>query len=317
MLDPRTEAWGRRMGRAILNVGVAATLVLGILGSEPARATDLLLSVSPGGAGAPRAPDPKLRWVDPANGATVASVPITLAGHVVTGATGLARDPGTGTLFAMLKIQGTSFRRLVTLDESTGVATDVGDTGRRFAGMAFSSDGTLYAVTGDGDGIPESLFVLNTTDASSQLLIELGSGSDGEALAYSPDDGLLYRASGIGMPNNPNGERFETIDPDTLDVTTVTLSGFDYEELTALTFEDGGFFAGDLGSASVDMPRMFRITPGGAVTLLGDMDHVSKGLAPTAPGPPAVPAVTPLAFGLLGALVLMIGRLRLGRSTRV
>ena len=44
------------------------------------------------------------------------------------------------------------------------------------------------------------------------------------------------------------------------------LSGFDYEELTALAFSDGGFFAGDLGDASVDMPGFFRITTGGADT---------------------------------------------------
>jgi hypothetical protein len=288
-LSMRSDRW---------SLAVVVPLVLGMLGSAPAEAGDLLLSVSPGGGTRP--PDPLLRWVDSADGSTVAgaSVAITLAGEVVIGANGLARDPVTGTLFALLKLEGTSFRRLVTLNELTGVATNVGDTGNRFAGIAFTSDGVLYAVTGDGGGIPESLFTLSTVDASSSLVIELGAGSDGETIAFNPDDGLLYHASGIGTPNNPNGEKFETVDPDTLIVTNVPLSGFDYEELTSLTFVDGGFFAGDLGDSAVDMPGLFRITTGGEVTFLGDMDHVSKGLvleATPIPTPTATPTYTPTA----------------------
>ncbi len=275
---------------------VVVLLALGMLGAVPAGAGDLLLSVSPGGPGAPRTPDPFLRLVDSVDGSTVAgeSVAITLAGEVVIGGSGLARHPQTETLFALLKLEGTSFRRLVTLDEWTGVATDVGDTGNRFAGMAFASDGTLYAVTGDGGGVPESLFTLSTVDASSNLVRELGAGSDGETLAFNPDDGLLYHASGIGTPNNPNGEKFETVDPDTLIVTNVPLSGFDYEELTSLTFLDGGFFAGDLGDAAFDTPGFFRITTAGVVTFLGNMDHVSKGLVHAEPTP--TPTATPTEF---------------------
>jgi len=277
---------------------VVVLLVLGMLGASPAAAGDLLLSVSPGGGIRP--PDPLLRKVDSADGSTVAgsSVAITLEGEVVIGATGLARHPQTEILFALLKVEGTSFRRLVTLDESTGVSDEVGDTLNRFAGIAFASDGTLYAVTGDGGGIPESLFILSTVDASSTLVVELGAGSDGETIAFNPDDGLLYHASGIGTPNHPNGEIFETVDLDTLVVTNVSLSGFDYEELASLTFLDGGFFAGDLGNAAFDDPGFFRITTGGVVTFLGNMDHVSKGLVlmlePT-PTPTATPSATPTA----------------------
>jgi len=275
---------------------VVVLLVLGMLGTVPAGAGDLLLSVSPGGPGAPRVPDPFLRTVDSADGSTVpgATVAVTLAGEIVIGATGLARHPQTGTLFAMLKLEGTSFRRLVTLDEWTGVATSVGNTGNKFAGIAFASDGTLYAVTGDGGGVPESLFTLSTVDGSSSLIRELGAGSDGETLAFNPDDGFLYHASGIGTPNHPNGEQFETIDLDTLVTTNVPLSGFDYEELTSLTFLDGDFFAGDLGNAAFDDPGFFHITTGGVVTFLGNMDHVSKGLVlALEPTPTATPTATP------------------------
>ncbi len=177
----------------------------------------------------------------------------------------------------------------------------------RFAGMAFASDGTLYAVTGDGGGVPETLFTVSLADASSTLVLELGAGSDGETLSFNPDDGLLYHASGLGTQNNPTGEKFETVDPVTLDVTNVPLSGFDYQELISLTYSEGGFFAGDLGDAVVDMPRFFRITPAGAVTLLGDMDHVSKGLAPLKTANPVVPALSTAMLGIVFLVLLFIG----------
>jgi hypothetical protein len=209
-------------------------------------------------------------------------------------------------LYALLKIQGTSFRRLVTLDERTGIATNVGDTGHRFAGIAFAGNGTLYAIEGDGGGVAESLFTVSTTDASSVLFKELGAGSDGETIAFNPDDGLLYHASGIGTPNNPNGEKFDRINLTTQAVTNVPLSGFDYEELTALTHSSGGFFAGDVGNATTDMPRFFRITASGAVTYLGNMDHVSKGLVLAAPAPP-VPALPAPMIGALSLCLVLVG----------
>jgi hypothetical protein len=279
-------------------------VLLGTVLSGVAGAGPRLLTLSPR--------DAVLRRIDSADGSTVAgSIHITLPNPTpppeeltVTGATGLARHPQSGTLFALLKIQGREFRELVTLDETTGVATRIGNTSHKLAGITFAADGTLYAVSGDGGVVPESLFTLSLIDGSATLLQQLGAGSDGETIAFNPDDGLLYHASGIGVQNNSqNGEIFETIDPGTLDVTNVSLSGFDYEELTALAFSGGGFFASDVGDSSgLDNPRFLRLTTGGAVTYRGDMDHVAKGLVPVAhPRPiPALPA------GMLGLLVVSL-----------
>jgi hypothetical protein len=291
----------RKIGSRGRRRAVSLALCYGLLGAGSAGA-DRLLSISPGGGNRP--PDALLRTVDSATGSTVsgASVTITLLGKTVVGGTGLARHPQTGALYALLKVQGSSFRRLVRLDEHTGVATDVGDTGHRFAGMAFASNGTLYAIEGDGGGLPEALFTLDITNAAATLFQQLSAGSDGETIGFDPDDGLLYHASGIGTPNNPNGEKFEKIDLGSHAVTNVPLSGFDYEELSALTFAGGTFYAGDIGNATTDNPRFFRITPSGAVTLLGNMDHVSKGLVLAAPPVPALPG--PMAAALALALVL-------------
>ena len=301
------------------SIGAFALLALGVLQPGAAGADPFLLSVSRCQSVILICPPALLRTVDAADGSTVsASVTITVPGPpalTVRGATGLAQHPQTGTFFALLQIQGRSFPELVTLDETTGIATSIGNTSDKFAGIAFAADGTLYGVSGDGGAVPESLYTLSTADASATLVLQLGNGSDGETIAFNPDDGLLYHASGIGQPNqSANGEILEKIDLVTLNVTNVPLSGFDYEELASLTFSQGGFYAGDLGDSAVDMPGLLRITTGGAVTFLGDLDHVARGLAPVLP-PPAIPAVPTSLLGLLAVSLLALGRQRLPASS--
>lgn len=248
----------------------ASLLVIGLLFSGSAGAGDFLLSVSSRDAILRLILTPDVLVLDD-------SVTMTLAGSTVTGATGLARHPLDDTLYALLKLQGISFRELVTLDETTGVATSVGNTGDQLAGIVFADDGTLYGVSGDGATMAETLFTVSTFNGSITFVVQLGNGSDGETLAFNPDDGLLYHASGIGTPNST--EIFETIDPDnSFAVANVSLSGDDYEELSSLVYGDGGFFAGDVGKINFDDPGLFRITAGGVSTFLGSMDHVSKGL---------------------------------------
>ncbi|MHC4607646.1 MAG: hypothetical protein ACYTAF_12085 [Planctomycetota bacterium] len=263
-----------------------------------ARADPTLFSVSPRSA--------VLRTVDAADGSTLdASVVITLSGEIVLGVNGLARHPQSGTLYALLRLLGEPTRWLVTLDPATGVATSVGDTGDKFAALAFASDGTLYGVTGEGASTPETLYTLSTANAAATVVSTLGNGTDGEALAYDSRSGLLYHASGIGDPNTD--EILETIDPGTLVVSNVPLLLFDYEELTVLAYVHGGFYAGDLGDALVDMPRFFRVSRGGAVVYLGDMDHVSKGLVPVEADVLLVPALSSAMIGLQVVALLVIG----------
>ena len=94
------------------------------------------------------------------------------------------------------------------------------------------------------------------------------------------------------------------------DPTSVDLSGDDYVEITALTYLDGGFFAGDLGDETVDMPHFFRITTTGVVTDLGAMDHVSKGLVRA---PPQLPTLSTALLGVLAGLLSAFGCWSLAR----
>ena len=74
--------------------------------------------------------DDQLRIVDPETGNFVSQVTITLSSETVRNGHGLAVDPTTGKLWALLSIAGQPGRELVTIDPVTGVATSIGNTGR-------------------------------------------------------------------------------------------------------------------------------------------------------------------------------------------
>ncbi|MBI2919205.1 MAG: hypothetical protein HYY01_14620 [Chloroflexi bacterium] len=211
---------------------------------------------------------------------TTSTVTITLLGKTVQGGNGLAMHPVNGKIYALLKLQGQWGRQLVTLDPSTGVATSIGDTTDKFAGLAFHSNGVLYAISGDGAGgpppltvLPEALYTLDLATAAPTLVTVLGNGTDGETIAFNPDDGLIYHASGEGIPNI--NEVFETIDLATLAVSQITLKGQDYAEATALAYEGlRTFYMADLGR------RLYRVNTDGVVAFLGTIDHDTHGLVP-------------------------------------
>ncbi len=83
-----------------------------------------------------------LHTISPTDGSVISTVRISLTGEIIKGGTGLAVDLTTGTLYALLKIDGDSDRVLVTIDPATGVATLVGSVGLGFAGIAFDNTGT-------------------------------------------------------------------------------------------------------------------------------------------------------------------------------
>ena len=119
-------------------------------------------------------------------------------------------------------------------------------------------------------------------------VLVLGRGNDGEAIGFNPNDGLIYHASG----NDTGGDGcqqfnpsicvkiFESINPNTLAVTNLPLSGDytplseNYVEVSAMTHVSGNV----LLLADIDQ-NFYTITSTGVVTFVGNMDHVSKGLA--------------------------------------
>jgi len=77
----------------------------------------------------------------------------------------------------------------------------------------------LYGVTGEKDGNPETLFVIDVDSLDSELFLTLGNGDNGEAIEYNDFDGLLHHWSGSAP------HVMETININTKEVRTVTLTG--------------------------------------------------------------------------------------------
>ncbi|MFQ5578186.1 MAG: DUF11 domain-containing protein, partial [Anaerolineae bacterium] len=159
--------------------------------------------------------DALLRVINPADGATVSTVRVKVAGGTVQQINGLATNPATGDMWALLKLHGQSTRELAIINPVTGRATRIGDTGPgRFSTIAFNPAGTvLFGVTGDGSPLDsQTLFTLSLTNAAPSKVMPLGNGNEGEAIAFNADNGLLYHASGYGPQNDSlKGEIFEAV----------------------------------------------------------------------------------------------------------
>jgi hypothetical protein len=131
---------------------------------------------------------PRLRTIDPASGITLSYVEITLVGETVDWATGLAVDPTTGYVYALLQLAGEVGSELVRLDVGTGVATDIGPTGDDFAGIAFDINGTLYGVTDDSAADSQAIYTISTLDASTELFLDLAAGGGDAACSAGAGD---------------------------------------------------------------------------------------------------------------------------------
>ena len=166
--------------------------------------------------------DPQLRSINPIDNSTLSQITITLSGKTIKAGTGLATNPLTGDLYGILNLHGQTGRDLVKINQTTGVATSIGDTGRFFAGIAFDDTGTLYGVTGSKgdeiDGKRESLFTISLSDATVTYVCGLGTSGFDESFAFNPNDNLFYHMSGF------LSEPFEKFDGSEFDCSTQVIS---------------------------------------------------------------------------------------------
>ena len=216
--------------------------------------------------------DNNLRRLNVSTGATLSMVAMTMTSFTVSGCTGLATHPTTGTIYMIVRTtsSGSGGRRLGTVNQTTGVVTDIGTVRGGLATIAFDAGGTLYAVTGDGATPAETLYTINITTGVETMVAALGNGDDGEAIAYNPRDGLMYHLSGLSTIV------YESIDlssPST--PTAITRSGFAFDETTCMVFDPfmNLFLAGSISD------EFFAITATGVAGSYGTLDHTPKGLA--------------------------------------
>lgn len=221
-----------------------------------------------------------LRKVEPLNGQTAGSMQIVTTSNVlVQGCNGLARNPVSGVLYAIVREAiAPGVQKLATVDAQTGVATIIGPLGDIFAGLACRGDGALFGVTDDVASVPSTLWTISVATGTPTLAMLLGSGGVGESIAFA-SDGFLYHCSGAG-PVNAN-QVFERIDTNALTVVPVTWSGYDPPgEIVAMTEWVGGVLA---IADQIDLKMV--MTTAGLSTYVSPFDHSGiKGMAivPTA-----------------------------------
>ena len=220
--------------------------------------------------------DALLDIVNPVTGAQESNVVLTVPGDTFPGnAFGLAVNPVTNEMYAVvtLLLQGNSCNRnLIKINPYTGISPLVGKMNQAIASLAFDSNGVLYAVSGDSvggctGGSVETLFTVNLNDASLTPFQTLGNGDNGEAIAFNPNDGLMYHMSGDGA-----GLIFESINLSNGTITPIVLSGdsvFNY--LTSgLVFDvDQNLFLGALND--LQFMQFVTFTAGGVVTDVGTL----------------------------------------------
>jgi len=285
-----------------------STLIFSLCYTIHVGAQTLYSCEAPGG-------DPVIHTIDPATGNTLTTTTITLAGEEeLKGCNGLAKDPSTGTCWIILSPIGSGDtgemggnRLLATIDETTGVATLVGNLGDAFAGITFDPSGTIYGITGVNAMMPSILYTIDKTNALPSFFQTLFTDDTlgGQAIAFNPVDGLIY---------NAHSNVFRSLNPNTNMLTGITLSGEPISEVFGFVHQSGNvFLASDIGnslhSITITGPNSgvnTRIGP------MGVLEFKTKGLAfdcGVAPPPPpaAVPTLSEWGLGAMAGILGIVG----------
>jgi hypothetical protein len=182
---------------------------------------------------------------------------------------------------------------LTSIEPISGMATQIGggQVGRA-AALVFDNSGTLYSgeSANTGAGFANKLYVLDTFTAQRTEFMPIANSEGGIALALNPLDGQIYHLSGsIIFGDNVGTPVFEKIDTTSMTRTAIPLSGADVGHVRAMTFgPDGNFLVVatyDQYGPNQSSGRFFLLTPDGVATLLGSMNHISKGVAFKPPVP--------------------------------
>lgn len=206
--------------------------------------------------------------LDPTTGAIIDSFTVRLAGQTIQGFNGLATDPCTGELWAVVRLAGDS-RWLATLDQDTGNVALRGPLPLSYAGIAFDASGALFGVTGSSSEFAETVFLLSKTEGGAASFYPLSAAGEGEAIAFFKPLGLLFRASG-----RDSSRTLWVLDTLNLALFASILTRAVETEITAMVYWPGeSVFL----SSSID-GYLIRMTPGGLESLI-TTTTTYKGLA--------------------------------------
>ena len=220
-----------------------------------------------------------LRVINPTDATTVSKIPVTYPGETVKGGMGLATDPLTGQLYALLRLGTTHRRDLVKIDPANGVAVHVETMTQTLKGLEFNPVGTLYTMAPDTalasnpgmtypPALPGKLFSLDSAQPVCGLS---GGGNYGDVLAFNTNDGFLYHVDGDGLSG------FQrvidtSVDPCVTEALGTSGTYIDYPWAMTYWEAEGVFLVADY------VGDLFRLSPLGVQTLIGSLDDDAHGL---------------------------------------
>jgi hypothetical protein len=164
--------------------------------------------------------------------------PTPSSGAPIEGMTALTKHPVTGAIYIVSKQTAVVGRTLGTINLNTGLVTIIGNLGDNFSSLTFNGNNTLLGVTGDGATVPETLFRINTSDASTTMIAALGLGLDGEMICYNPTDNMIYHWSGNGTVE------YEKFDTSAITHTLIPITGPPSGETFGIVHTGGNTFLG-------------------------------------------------------------------------
>jgi len=255
---------------------------------------------------------PKLYKVNVQSGATLTSVPLSLStGEALRGGVGLATQPGTNQLWALLVVSSeeNTFRRLVTIDPITGLATQIAKLSGRFMDMMFDTGGTLYAIAdnrpvpGGSPILPARIYSVDQTTGSSTEFLDVSGGAvaglpdfrESETIGGGLSSNRLYHLSGQHKVTAccTKNILFEWIHLTTKVRTAIPITGPDFFVTTALTLlpPDSARTLGDLdASGTADLVWRHTVDGNTAIWLMDGTVIVASGF----------PAGLPMAWQIAG-----------------
>ncbi len=196
---------------------------------------------------------PKMYRLNPDTGATLDTISLSLStSESLEGARGLATEPGTNQLWGLLVVTSevNNARRLVTINPTTGVATQKAKLFGNFMDLAFDAAGTLYAITDNrpvsGGGVaPARIYTLNKMTGAPTEFLDVSAGAvagqpnfrESETIGVRASSDLLYHLSGQHKVTSGFTKNilFETIHLNNKARTAIALTGPDFFVTTALT----------------------------------------------------------------------------------
>ncbi len=220
---------------------------LAFVGTTLYSVEELSLSPQPG---APL----NLYRLNPESGASLDKIPLALStGESVEGGRGLATEPGTKQLWGLLVVrsEANSIRRLVTINPTTGIATQKAKLFGNFMDLAFDAAGTLYAITDNrpvprgATVLPARIYRVNKSTGATTEFLDVSSGAvagqsnfrESETIGVGPSSDLMYHLSGQHKVTSGFTKNilFETIHLNNMARTAMAITGPDFFVTTALT----------------------------------------------------------------------------------